>query len=78
MTHPNSETTLESENPLDFNREYQTRFKVAELPGLPRLCRASAAPLPRLCRASAALLPRFCGGLAGYFGYDTIRYAADT
>jgi anthranilate synthase component 1 len=19
-------------------------------------------------------LPRFCGGLAGYFGYDTIRY----
>ena len=19
-------------------------------------------------------LPRFCGGLAGYFGYDTVRY----
>jgi anthranilate synthase component 1 len=24
--------------------------------------------------ASAAKLPRFCGGLAGYFGYDTVRY----
>jgi anthranilate synthase component 1 len=47
-----SETTHEVENPLDFIREYQTRFKVASLPGL----------------------PRFCGGLAGYFGYDTIRY----
>ncbi len=47
-----SETTLEVENPLDFIREYQTRFKVAPLPGL----------------------PRFCGGLAGYFGYDTIRH----
>ncbi len=46
------ETTHEVENPLDFIREYQTRFKVAALPGL----------------------PRFCGGLAGYFGYDTIRY----
>ena len=52
LTHQNSETTHEAENPLDFIREYQTRFRVAELPGL----------------------PRFCGGLAGYFGYDTIRY----
>ncbi|MDP4030029.1 MAG: anthranilate synthase component I [Gallionella sp.] len=52
LTHQNSETTHEVENPLDFIREYQTRFKVAALPGL----------------------PRFCGGLAGYFGYDTIRY----
>ncbi|WP_435627543.1 anthranilate synthase component I [Candidatus Ferrigenium straubiae] len=52
LTHQNSETKHEAENPLDFIREYQTRFKVAELPGL----------------------PRFCGGLAGYFGYDTIRY----
>jgi anthranilate synthase component I len=39
-------------NPLDFIAEYQSRFKVALRPGL----------------------PRFCGGLAGYFGYDTVRY----
>ncbi|MDO8262725.1 MAG: anthranilate synthase component I [Gallionella sp.] len=52
LTHKNNETTHEVENPLDFIREYQTRFKVASLPGL----------------------PRFCGGLAGYFGYETIRY----
>ncbi|HEY2929323.1 anthranilate synthase component I [Piscinibacter sp.] len=39
-------------NPLDFIAEYQTRFKVALRPGL----------------------PRFCGGLAGYFGYDAVRY----
>jgi anthranilate synthase component 1 len=52
LTHKNTETTHEVENPLDFIREYQTRFKVASLPDL----------------------PRFCGGLAGYFGYETIRY----
>ncbi|TAN79554.1 MAG: anthranilate synthase component I, partial [Gallionella sp.] len=52
LTHKDTETTHEAENPLDFIREYQTRFKVASLPDL----------------------PRFCGGLAGYFGYDTIRY----
>jgi anthranilate synthase component 1 len=52
LTHMNSETTHEVDNPLDFIRDYQTRFKVASLPGL----------------------PRFCGGLAGYFGYETIRY----
>ena len=39
-------------NPLDFIADYQKRFKVALLPGL----------------------PRFCGGLAGYFGYDAVRY----
>ncbi|MCL1886387.1 MAG: anthranilate synthase component I [Betaproteobacteria bacterium] len=39
-------------NPLDFIAEYQSRFRVAIRPGL----------------------PRFCGGLAGYFGYDTVRY----
>ena len=39
-------------NPLDFIAEYQSRFKVAILPGM----------------------PRFCGGLAGYFGYDTVRH----
>lgn len=39
-------------NPLDFIAEFQTRFKVALRPGL----------------------PRFCGGLAGYFGYDAVRY----
>ncbi|MDH4216233.1 MAG: chorismate-binding protein, partial [Gallionella sp.] len=52
LTHGEAETRHEVENPLDFIRDYQTRFKVASLPGL----------------------PRFCGGLAGYFGYDTIRY----
>ena len=52
LTHQASETTHEVENPLDFIREYQTRFKVAQLENL----------------------PRFCGGLAGYFGYETIRY----
>jgi len=39
-------------NPLDFITEFQARFKVAILPGM----------------------PRFCGGLAGYFGYDTVRH----
>ncbi len=39
-------------NPLDFIAGYQSRFKVALRPGL----------------------PRFCGGLAGYFGYDAVRY----
>jgi anthranilate synthase component 1 len=39
-------------NPLDFIESYQSRFKVALRPGL----------------------PRFCGGLAGYFGYDAVRY----
>ncbi|KQW87763.1 anthranilate synthase [Massilia sp. Root418] len=39
-------------NPLDFIEQYQSRFKVALRPGM----------------------PRFCGGLAGYFGYDTVRH----
>ncbi|HEX5364360.1 MAG TPA: anthranilate synthase component I, partial [Gallionella sp.] len=52
LTHKNDETTLEADNPLDFISEYQSRFKVAPLSGL----------------------PRFTGGLAGYFGYDTVRY----
>lgn len=39
-------------NPLDFIAQYQSRFKVALRPGM----------------------PRFCGGLAGYFGYDAVRY----
>jgi anthranilate synthase component I len=41
-----------SGNPLDAIEAFQSRFKVALRPGL----------------------PRFCGGLAGYFGYDTVRY----
>ena len=41
-----------SGNPLDAIANFQSRFKVALRPGL----------------------PRFCGGLAGYFGYDTVRY----
>ena len=39
-------------NPLDFIEEYQSRFRVALRPGL----------------------PRFCGGLAGYFGYEAVRF----
>jgi anthranilate synthase component I len=41
-----------SGNPLDAIAAYKARFKVPELPDL----------------------PRFCGGLAGYFGYDTVRH----
>ena len=52
LTHKGRETTHDADNPLDFIKEYQSRFKVASLPGL----------------------PRFAGGLAGYFGYDTVRY----
>ncbi len=39
-------------DPLAFIEDYQTRFKVALRPGM----------------------PRFAGGLAGYFGYDTVRH----
>ena len=52
LTHKDSVTTHDADNPLDFVKDYQSRFKVAPLPGL----------------------PRFTGGLAGYFGYDTVRY----
>ena len=52
LTHDSGETMYDEDNPLDFIKEYQSRFKVASLPGL----------------------PRFVGGLAGYFGYDTVRY----
>ena len=52
LTTAQGETKQEVENPLDTISEYQSRFKVAPLSGL----------------------PRFTGGLAGYFGYDTVRY----
>ena len=52
LTTAAGETIQEVANPLDFISAYQSRFK--------------AAPLPDL--------PRFTGGLAGYFGYDTVRY----
>ncbi|MFA6970013.1 MAG: anthranilate synthase component I [Gallionella sp.] len=52
LTTGTSETTQQVANPLDFIEEYQRRFKVAPLSGL----------------------PRYTGGLAGYFGYETIRY----
>jgi anthranilate synthase component I len=39
-------------NPLEFITEFQSRYKAAIRPGM----------------------PRFCGGLAGYFGYDAVRY----
>ncbi|MDB5838778.1 MAG: Anthranilate synthase [Herminiimonas sp.] len=49
----NGVVTEQSEgNPLDFIAEFQSRYKVALRPGM----------------------PRFCGGLAGYFGYDTVRH----
>ncbi|MCX7194976.1 MAG: anthranilate synthase component I, partial [Proteobacteria bacterium] len=52
LTTPTGETAQNADNPLDFIKDYQSHFKVAPLPGL----------------------PRFTGGLAGYFGYDTVRY----
>ncbi len=52
LTRKNDVTTHEVDNPLDYISEYQARFKVAPLSGL----------------------PRYTGGLAGYFGYDTVRY----
>ncbi|MDX8378934.1 MAG: anthranilate synthase component I [Gallionella sp.] len=52
LTHKETKTSHQVDNPLDFISEYQSRFKVAPLSGL----------------------PRYTGGLAGYFGYETIRY----
>ncbi len=52
LTQPCGDTTHKVDNPLDYIQRYQSQFKVAPLPGL----------------------PRFTGGLAGYFGYDTVRY----
>ncbi len=52
LSTASGEITQEVANPLDYIEEYQARFKVAPLSGL----------------------PRFTGGLAGYFGYDTVRY----
>ena len=49
---PAGDATIHTENPLDFIKDYRSRFKVAPL----------------------SELPRFTGGLAGYFGYETIRY----
>lgn len=39
-------------DPLAFVEQFQKRYRVHLLPGL----------------------PRFCGGLAGYFGYDVVRF----
>jgi len=36
LTHKDTETTHDVENPLDYISEYQSRFKVAPLPNLPR------------------------------------------
>ncbi len=41
-----------TDNPFEFLRRFQQRYKAALRPGL----------------------PRFCGGLAGYFGYDMVRF----
>jgi anthranilate synthase component 1 len=43
---------VEHTNPLDFVKQFQSRFKTPPYQGL----------------------PRFTGGLAGYFGYETVRY----
>jgi anthranilate synthase component I len=40
------------QDPFEFLRAFQRRYKAAVRPGL----------------------PRFCGGLAGYFGYDLVRF----
>jgi anthranilate synthase component 1 len=52
VTQPSGDTSHTADNPLDYIQQYQSKFKVAPLSGL----------------------PRFTGGLAGYFGYDTVRY----
>jgi anthranilate synthase component 1 len=52
LTERQNETVLQADNPLDFIKNFQARFKVPQLAGL----------------------PRFTGGLAGYFGYDTVRH----
>ena len=52
LTRPAGVITHDVDHPLDSIKEFQSRFKVAPLSGL----------------------PRFTGGLAGYFGYDTVRY----
>lgn len=52
LTTAAGEISQQVANPLDYIEEYQSRFKVAPLSGL----------------------PRYTGGLAGYFGYETIRY----
>ena len=44
--------SVEQTNPLDFVKQFQSRFKTPPYQGL----------------------PRFTGGLAGYFGYETVRY----
>lgn len=51
VEHDKVVKTVEA-NPLDFIPQFQSQFKVAITPGM----------------------PRFCGGLAGYFGYDAVRY----
>ncbi len=51
LTHGEVVETFEG-NPLEFIAQFQSRYKVAQRPGM----------------------PRFCGGLAGYFGYDTVRH----
>ncbi len=56
----NTDNIIESSsdlNPLDFVKNYQSRFKI---------------PPPHLMQNQH--LPRFTGGLAGYFGYETVRY----
>ncbi len=56
----NGDNVIESSsdiNPLDFVKNYQSRFKI---------------PPPHLMQNQH--LPRFTGGLAGYFGYETVRY----
>ena len=57
LTHMNSETTHEVDNPLDFIRDYQTRFKVASLPGLPRFCGGPAISVMKRYATSSRVWP---------------------
>ncbi|MBM3351179.1 MAG: anthranilate synthase component I [Betaproteobacteria bacterium] len=52
LEHDTVMEVVEDTNPLDFVKDYLSRFNTPPYEGL----------------------PRFTGGLAGYFGYDTVRY----
>ena len=52
LTDAAGESVVHADDPLQFIKEYQARFRAPAIPNL----------------------PRFTGGLAGYFGYDTVRY----
>src|SRR3990167_4555841 len=75
-----SETFADLDTPLSLylklaNKPYS--YLLESVQGGERFGRYSFIGLPadtRITVAELPGLPRFCGGLAGYFGYDTIRY----